>query len=130
VFAKVEIELWTFATAGGHPAPPPYVVRYDLARWLWHPSIDGAIFCLRCGDELHYRRRERPGTRMARCRSCSRGRVDTWPGHALEPYRHGTWLLRCDYPGCAELFVGRRQARRCGRHRTNRLGRPERVRPE
>ena len=25
-----------------HP-PPPYAVRYDLARWLCHPSIAGAI---------------------------------------------------------------------------------------
>ena len=87
-FAQLELDLWDFASNGGHTAPPPYSVRYDLARWLWHPSIAGAIFCLRCGSELRYRRSERRRSehadrdaqlRTARCRKCSRGRADHWP---------------------------------------------------
>lgn len=130
-FAQLEISLWWFAADGGYPDPPPYVVRYDLARWLWHPSIHGAIFCLRCGEELHYKRRARTRavsndtppeiTRSARCPPCSRGPENDWPAHALEPYRRGTWLLRCSHPGCREVFVGRRQGRHCEQHRQNRL---------
>lgn len=129
-FAQLEINLWLFAYDAGHSDPPPYVVRYDLACWLWHPSIEGVIFCLRCGNEVHYRRRGRThttagapdhGTRVGRCRACSRGREDDWPEHALEPYKRGTWLLHCGHPGCAQLFVGRRQARHCEEHRMNRL---------
>jgi hypothetical protein len=127
-FAQVELNLWWFAANGGYVDPSPYAVRYSLASLLWHPSIPGAIFCLRCGDELHYQRRarSRPGTedataRTARCRACSRGREDAWPDHALEPYRRGTWLLRCDRQGCDQIFVGRRQARYCKHHRLSRL---------
>lgn len=130
-FAQLELNLWYFASNGGHTAPPPYTVRYDLARWLWHPSIAGAIFCLRCGNELWYTRSERTcrdqhrgadgQRRTARCRKCSRGRADDWPKQAIEPYQQGTWLLRCTFPGCANLFVGRRQARHCEHHRLNRL---------
>jgi hypothetical protein len=137
--AQLEIELWRLAARGGHPDPPPYTVRYYLARWFWRPSISGALFCLRCGDEIHYVRRarthtsatgmERTATRMGRCRACSRGREDDWPDHALEPYRRGTWLLQCTVPGCTELFVGRRQARNCDDHRLNRLTRSRRRRP-
>lgn len=130
-FARLEIELWGLAAEGGHQNPPPYAVRYDLARWLWHPSINGAIFCLRCGDELEYIRRDRTrrpsadpdagSTRTGRCRTCSRGREDDWPDRALEPYGRGTWLLHCSYTGCAQPFVGRRQARHCERHPLSRL---------
>jgi hypothetical protein len=49
-FARLEISLWDLAADGGHPDPPPYPVRYDLARWFWHPALRGStIFCLRCG---------------------------------------------------------------------------------
>jgi hypothetical protein len=136
--ARLEIELWRLAAMGGHTEPPPYTVRFYLARWFWHPSISGALFCLRCGDEVPYVRRARAqpsgsGTepaaaRTGRCRACSRGREDDWPDHALDPYRRGTWLLQCTAPGCTELFVGRRQARHCERHRSNRLARSRRVR--
>jgi hypothetical protein len=130
-FAQLEINLWSFAAEGGYPAPPPYTVRYDVARWLWHPTISGAIFCLRCGGELRYSRRGREHlsigddppheTRIGRCRRCSRGREDDWPEQALEPYRQGTWLLKCVHPGCQEVFVGRRHARHCEKHRLSRL---------
>jgi hypothetical protein len=129
-FAQLEISLWWFARNGGHLDPPPYTVRYDLARWFWHPSIGGTIFCLRCGQEIQYRRssrrldnadRQLAGARTARCRACSRGRVDEWPTHAREPYGRGTWLLQCTAGGCTELFVGQRQARFCEAHRLNRI---------
>jgi hypothetical protein len=134
----LELRLWWFAAEGGHPNPPPYPVRFDVARWLWNPSIAGAIFCLRCGEELRYARRGRTrasGTdeepiriRTARCRSCSRGREDDWPDHAVEPYRRGTWLLRCATPGCDQLFSGRRQSRHCEHHRLSRLTPGKRAR--
>ena len=140
--AQLELNLWYYAANGGHTAPPPYTVRYDLARWLWHPSIAGAIFCLRCGSELWYTRGERTRRaqhrgadgqrRTARCRKCSRGRPHQWPKHAIEPYQQGTWLLRCTFPGCTNLFVGRPQARHCEHHRLNRLNpqlRPTNTRP-
>jgi hypothetical protein len=130
-FALLEINLWWFASDAGYSNPPPYAVRYDLARWLWDPSLDGVIFCLRCGNMVHYRRRGRvhgsaddardPAVRVGRCRACSRGREDDWPEHALEPYKRGTWLLRCGYPDCAQPFVGPRQAKHCEQHHTNRL---------
>jgi hypothetical protein len=125
--ATVEINLWGFAAQAGHTEPPPYACRYDLAGWLWHPAIPGHILCLRCGDEVLYLRRGRTGlvsdrgSRTARCRACSRGREHDWPAHAVEPYRRGTWLLRCTTAGCTELFVGRRQAKHCEHHRLNRL---------
>jgi hypothetical protein len=84
--AELELGLWWLAAEGGHPNPPPFPVRYDVACWYWHPSSDGAIFCLRCGEELRYARSERTPaiasdgepelTRTARCRACSRGRAD------------------------------------------------------
>jgi hypothetical protein len=84
--ARLEIELWRLAAIGGHTEPPPYTVRFYLARWFWHPSISGAIFCLRCGDEVWYVRRTRmqasgTGTepaaaRTGRCRTCSGGLRD------------------------------------------------------
>jgi hypothetical protein len=131
-FAQLEINLWQLAADGGHLHPPPYAVRYDLVRWFWHPSVSGgAILCLRCGDELRYARRgrtlpsgndgAREAIRTGRCRDCSRGREDDWPGHAVEPYRRGIWLLRCNTPSCEELFIGRRQAQHCEHHRLNRL---------
>jgi hypothetical protein len=129
-FAQVEINLWWHAANAGYPDPPSYPVRYDLARWLWHPSGVGAIFCLRCGDELRYARAQRTTVdaardtytqRSGRCRACSRGPEDDWPQNALEPYGRGTWLLQCRYPGCAEMFVGRRNAGSCDRHRASRL---------
>jgi len=139
VFAQLELLLWQYATQAGHSEPPPYAVRYDLARWLWDPCISGALFCLRCGDELHYKRSARTSSldnpaepqqpRTARCRRCSRGRPDHWPQHALEPHRRGTWLLHCTFPGCAELFVGRRHARHCHKHRLNALTRSRRRPP-
>ena len=129
--AQLEINLWDIAADSGHQDPPPYAVRYDLARWLWHPSIRGVILCLRCGDEVRYARRERThmigadtesnATRTARCRACSRGRADNWPDHATEPYKRETWLLHCTKPSCEQLFVGSRQARHCEHHRRNRL---------
>jgi hypothetical protein len=138
-FAELEVDLWWLAADGGHPHPPPYAVRYDVARWLWGPSIAGTILCLRCGDGLRYARRERRqaslgdihrnATRTARCRACSRGRENDWPDHAIEPYRRGTWLLRCTSPGCDRLFRGSRQARHCERHRANRLTAGKRTRP-
>jgi hypothetical protein len=115
------VNLWWFAANGGYAGPPPYAVRYDLARWLWHPSITGTIFCIRCGDELRYERRARPEARTARCRRCSRGPANDWPPHAVEPHCRGTWLLRCTHDGCSDIFVGRRQAQHCRRHRLNRL---------
>ena len=87
-FAQVEINLWRFAADAGHTDPPPYPIRYDLARWLWHPSIGGVIFCLRCGTELAYARSARtrpdgatvdPHLRTGRCRVCSRGAETRWP---------------------------------------------------
>jgi hypothetical protein len=127
-FAYVEASLWWYASEGGYPHLPPYAVRYDLANWLWHPSLSGdsIIFWLRCGREALYHRRERQRTdgehaRNARCRACTRGRPDDWPKHALEPYERGTWLLHCSHPGCNNRFVGRRQAQRCPRHRLNRI---------
>jgi hypothetical protein len=138
-FAELEINLWALAADAGHPDPPPYVVRFDVVRWLWHPSIGGAIFCVRCGDEVRYARRarthvmsadtERDATRTARCRACSRGREDDWPHHAVEPFRRGTWLLRCAAPGCQQVFIGSRQARYCKQHRVNRLTPRMRPRP-
>jgi hypothetical protein len=137
--AELELMLWWLAAEGGHRDPPPYAVRYDLARWFWHPSISGAIFCLRCGNELRFARRERTqaigvdirphAIRTARCRPCSRGREDNWPDHALEPYKRGTWLLRCTATGCQQVFIGSRQARYCEQHRVNRLTARKRVRP-
>jgi hypothetical protein len=136
--ARLEIELWGIAAMAGHREPPPYTVRFYLARWFWHPSISGAIFCLRCGHEVRFTRRTRThasgmGThpaaaRTGRCCACSRGRADDWPDHALDPHGRGTWLLQCTAPGCKGLFVGRRQARHCERHRLNRLSRSQRVR--
>jgi hypothetical protein len=121
-FAELEVSLWWLAASGGYEDPPPYAVRYELVRWLWHPTISGVIFCLRCGTELRYERAERgQASRTARCRACSRGREDDWPNHAVEPHRRGTWLLHCMHLGCDELFVGRRQAQHCERHRLNRL---------
>jgi hypothetical protein len=137
-FAEMEVDLWWLAADGGHPHPPPYVVRYDLARWFWHPSISGTIFCLQCGGYLRYERAERrypssttepDATRTARCRACSRGREDNWPDHAVEPYRRGTWLLRCTTPGCDQLFIGRRQSRHCEHHRLSRLTPSKRASP-
>ena len=129
-FARLEINLWSFAADGGYDEPPPYLVRYDLARWLWHPSIAGSIFCLRCGDELRYVRSQRTASggvrhdsRTARYRACARGAEDDWPAHALEPYGRGAWLLECQFSGCTELFVGRRNAHYCGRHRASRRAR-------
>lgn len=131
-FARLEINLWSFAADSGHLEPPPYAVRYDLARWLWHPSIAGDIFCLRCGDELRYVRSQRTArgagrvqrdSRTARCRACARGAEDNWPPYELEPepYRRGTWLLRCQFSGCARAFVGRCNAVYCPRHRASRM---------
>jgi hypothetical protein len=126
-FAQLELILWRHAAAGGHTDPPPYTVRFDLARWLWHPAIAGSIFCLRCGDPLRYSRAERkmparPDIRRdGRCRRCARERDQRWPDNAIEPHQRGTWLLRCAASGCTELHVGRRQARYCERHRPNRL---------
>jgi hypothetical protein len=120
-FAALEVNLWWFATPGGHPDPPPYAVRYDLARWLWNPSISGVIFCIRCGTELRYERSERgEASRTARCRACSRGREDDWPDNSLELHEQGTWLLHCEHPTCHRLFAGRRQARYCSDHKPNR----------
>jgi hypothetical protein len=128
-FARLEIALWRFAAKGGHLEPPPYAVRFYLARWFWDPSVSGAIFCLRCGEPIEYLRHERTGNkRIGRCRTCSRGREDNWPDHALDPYRRGTWLLRCATPGCNEVFAGRRQARHCQSHRLNRLAHSKRDR--
>ena len=129
-FAQVEINLWRFAADGGYTDVPPYTVRYDLARWLWHPSISGAIFCLRCGTGLRYTRgaRTQPDTatadthpRTGRCRACSRGPEARWPEHAIEPHARGTWILQCTSTGCTERFTGRRQARYCEQHRFNRI---------
>jgi hypothetical protein len=136
-FARLEIELWRRAAIGGHAESPPYTVRFYLARWFWDPSISGTIFCLRCGDELHYTRRERTHTtstatethptRTARCRTCSRGRENDWPPHAHEPFARGTWLLQCAAPNCTQLFIGPRQARYCESHRLRHLTPSKRV---
>lgn len=129
VFAALEVELWRLAGLAGYALPPPYAVRYDLARWLWHPSVTGVIFCLRCGDELRYERRQRgDAERVGRCRACSRGGEDDWPVNAVEPHRRGTWLMRCAHPACQELFVGSRQRHWCDRHRLNRLTLSKRAR--
>jgi hypothetical protein len=129
-FARLEITLWSYAAKGGYVKPPPYAVRYDVARWLWHPSIAGSIFCLRCGDELRYLRSQRTArdaggvqrdSRTARCRACARGAEDDWPAHALEPHRRGTWLLRCQFSDCTQPFDGRRHALYCPRHRASRM---------
>lgn len=119
-FAVLEINLWALARDAGFEEPPPYAVRYDLARWLWRPDIAAHILCLRCGCEIQYRRVERAGhPRIGRCRACSRGTETTWPKHALEPYERGTWLLRCEHRDCQEPFVGRRNAHHCQLHRTS-----------
>jgi hypothetical protein len=135
-FADLEIRLWSIAAGGGHREPPPYTVRYNLARWLWDPSVAGCLFCMRCGDELRYVRTERTyGRRRARnqfrrtmrCRHCSRGRESAWPTGVLEPYGRGTWLRKCGFAGCTDLFVGRADAHYCRRHRLNRLSPRRRV---
>jgi hypothetical protein len=135
-FAQLELILWHHAADGGHTDPPPYTVRFDLARWLWHPALAGSIFCLRCGDPLTYSRAERRmpehlnTRRDGRCRPCAREREHRWPDNAIEPDRRGTWVLRCTLPGCAEPLVGRRQALYCERHRPNRLNRRHRPVPQ
>jgi hypothetical protein len=127
-FLVLEAELWALAKRyGGLSDAVPYPVRYEAGRYLWEPAIRGAAFCLRCGDTIRYRRSARPGTRWApACGRCVRSGSLRWPAHAVMPDGRGAWWLWCRAPGCTNVFVGAGQARRCPRHRLNRLGRSKR----
>lgn len=120
-FLLTEISLWSLARDGGFEGVVPYTVRYEAARYLWSPQIAGSAFCLRCGEPIHYRRAAREGARSAPiCATCIRGGSLEWPVHAVAPEERGTWWLRCLAQGCAKVFVGRAQARRCPACRTSR----------
>jgi hypothetical protein len=131
-FLALEAMLWGMARDdGGYSKPVPYPVRYVAASHLWSPTIAGIAFCLRCGDEIRYRRAGRMTNNRPRtapvCDPCVRSGTSSWPSHALMPYDRGRWLLRCAQPGCSEPpFPGRAQARYCPEHRQNRLTPSER----
>jgi hypothetical protein len=126
--ALLESHLWFIATLGDPEIIPPYAVRFDLARYTWDRNQPGHILCLRCAAHVHYRRKPRPGTpRDGRCRPCSRGRPNTWPTHAIEPDRRGTWWLHCQTPGCSTAFTGRADQLRCPHCRLDTTTRSKRT---
>jgi hypothetical protein len=113
-FALVESNLWYLASLGDPDIVVPYAVRYDLARLLWDRQQPGHIFCLRCGEHVHYKHPARArNPRKARCRPCSRGEPDAWPANAIEPHTRGTWWRLCRAECCIHVYIGRTDQFRC-----------------
>jgi hypothetical protein len=117
---QLEARLWAYAQSEGIAEPVPYAVRYGLALFFtdWEVA-QASMFCLRCGSPVTYRRAVRSGrVRAGRCRACG---PSQWPVHAQEPYDRGRWLLSCQHPDCAAMFVASGQARFCRDHRAENI---------
>lgn len=123
---RVEHSLWELASEYGGPTDrTPYAYRLVLLLMAWdpvaHEAPSGAwTLCARCGRLLH---RKRSFDALPRCEPCMKenAKQREWPSHAVAPHRQGTWLLRCVYPGCSNVFEGRRHRKLCDDHTSSKL---------
>lgn len=116
VFLVVEWRLWKLARLAGYSDPIPYAVRYYANRFLWGPEAIGLALCLRCGDEITYKRADPGKRRVPVCRACVHARSTNWPAHAIAPHDSGLWWLTCLEADCGLAFIGRPQRRYCPAH--------------
>jgi hypothetical protein len=129
---ELEHSLWQqTALHGGLQSRIPYGFRQLLLLAAWHPAAHepptGAwTLCLRCGELLH--RKRRAFSTLPRCPRCMKETPAQreWPPHALAPHGPGTWVLRCQYPECAQAFEGPRHRKLCPQHTTSALPRSRR----
>jgi hypothetical protein len=123
---RIEHSLWQLAGQYGGPTQRiPYAYRAVLLFMAWQPAAheaDGGAWtlCIRCGELLH---RSRPFESLPRCPACMKEttRQREWPEHAIAPHDRGTWLLRCQYASCDEVFIGPRHRKRCDAHMSSKL---------
>jgi hypothetical protein len=123
---EIEDALWKLSAEYGAPSDRiPYVYRIFTLIGAWLPEAHkppGAnTICLRCG-ELLFRKRSSFKT-LPRCPACMKETPAqrAWPPHAMAPHGPGTWLLRCQYPGCEMVFEGPRHRKLCDDHVSSKM---------
>jgi hypothetical protein len=122
----IEQQLWQLAATHGGPSDRiPYAFRLRALASFWTPNAHAPnlyayALCLRCGDLIPPSTTGRPRRESPPlCAHCVKDpdSARQWPEHAVAPDGPGTWWLTC--AACENLFVGRRQARRCPRCRSS-----------
>jgi hypothetical protein len=129
---EVEHQLWELAAEyGAFSDRIPYAYRLLLLVAAWLPEAHrppGAhTICLRCGDLL-FRKRCLFKT-LPNCPACMKetSAQREWPPHAMAPHARGTWLLRCQYPGCEMVVEGPRHRKLCDDHTSSKLPPKQRL---